>query len=352
MALVDISRIRNETVRDIYKRALLRGDYVEVSVKDAFGAHRIPILTSFIDENAFNAHARYGQDCYAIEVAQSVPLLLLLLFERLLSAPLLFPWIDAAGPPVEMYEVQFIVDPIDFANRERWDVRLTGHRSYAASTLADIMVAFCQMHELGHVLCGHVDANRQLTGKLSVSEVVEMVAIDRKQRERERAWETDADAVAVTYLVDHVADLMREARENEAAAIVFGRGQHGVEHVTSMVIVSLWALFSYVRGARYRLRRHGSHPHPLVRTYYVRDMFITAIKRRMVLDIPVLIELIDDRLEEMLVVLQSLGLSHNHLFDERYVDRVERERDRIVSIREKHRTICAPWAWFAWTIDG
>ena len=349
MALFDISRIENETVRVLYKRALQRRDYIAASVKDGSGAQRASIRMGFVDENAFNAYARIAENAYVLELAQSVPLLLLLLFEKLLSDPQLFPWIDAAGPTFEKYAVRFIVDPADFAGRAAWEVKLTEHRSYAAGTLADIMVAFIQMHELGHVLCGHVDANRRLTGSLSIAELIEVERVSRGRRERERAWEVDADAVAVTFVADHIADIVRGARETDLAREVFDHSSHRIEHVTSIVIVSLWAMFAYVRGARYRLRKHGSHPHPLVRTYYMRDMLITAIRRKMAVDVAVLLALIDTRLEEMLVALQALGLSNNHLFDDRYVSRVEREVQRIVSVCDKHRKVCGPWAWFSWS---
>lgn len=346
MALFDISRIENETVREQYSRALRRRDYIATSVKDAFGAHRAPIQTNFIDEDAFNAYARYSENAYVIELAKSVPLLLLLLFEKILSDPQLFPWLDAAGSTVETYAVRFIVDPVEFAGREAWDVKLTAHRSYAASKLADIMVAFIQMHELGHVLCGHVDANRQLTGSPKIAELVEVKPVSRSQLERERAWESDADSVAVTFVADHIADILKEAGKNDLAAAVFDHSTHRVEHVMSIVLVSLWAMFAYLRGARYRLRKRSNHPHPLVRTHYIKDMLIAAIRRRMTVDAAVLLELIDTRLEEMLVALQAVGLSHNHLFDDRYVRQVERQVQRIALVREKHRKLCAPWVCF------
>ena len=108
-------------------------------------------------------------------------------------------------------------------------------------------------------------------------------------------------------------------------------------------------MFSYLGGARYQLRMHGSHPHPLVRTHYIKDMLIAVIRRRMVIDEAVLLELIDVRLEEMLVALQALGLSKNYLFDDRYVSQVEPGVQRIMAVREKHRKVCAPWVWFSWT---
>ena len=119
MAPFDISRIENRPVRELYKRALRRRDYVERSVKDAFGADRAPILTTFVDENVFNASAGRLESAYVVALAKSVPLLLLLLFEKLLSDPRLFPWIDGTGLTVERYDVRFIVDPLAFDRRDR-----------------------------------------------------------------------------------------------------------------------------------------------------------------------------------------------------------------------------------------
>jgi hypothetical protein len=316
---------------------------------DSFGTTRAPVKMYFIDEEAFNAYASSDDDCYILELGKPVPLFLLILFERILSDPRLFPWLPTTGEIVTDYEVAFIFDPADFAGREKWKINLTELRSFTAGILADITVAFVQMHELGHVMCGHIEANRHLTGRRAMVEMVAEQPPSRLQVERERAWEADADAVAASFLVRYLTELVEQTEQNNLAALAFGGGKQTIEHVLSVTVVALYAMFSYFRGARYRIGKRSSHPHPLVRSFYVKDMLITAARREWTLDLEVLGELIDQRLDEMLIALEAVGLSKNHLFNDRYLSRTEKEVAYIMDIRAKHRRSCLQWAWFPWT---
>ena len=62
-----------------------------------------------------------------------------------------------------------------------------------------------------------------------MAELVEVEQVSRSRFERERAWECDADSIAVTFVADHIAWLLRGSRQNDTTAAVFGFGAHSVE---------------------------------------------------------------------------------------------------------------------------
>src|SRR5581483_6380665 len=162
----------------------------------------------------------------------------------MLASADLFPWLPSAGEVVSDYEIAFILDPADFSARSPWRISLTESRSFTAGILTDITCAFIQMHELGHVMCGHVEANRKLTGRNSLMEMLEERPVSRYQLERERAWEADADSVAASLLVQFISQLIDQTRVNAAAAEAFGSGNRTVEHVLAITVVSLYAMFA------------------------------------------------------------------------------------------------------------
>lgn len=345
----DPAGIQDEGIRDRYKRILRRGDTIAATMRDTFGLEHEPIRMRFIDEPTFNAYASRDAQGYLLELTRPVPLLLLVLFERLLADPRILPWLDASGEIVTDYGIDFVADPADFSRRETWQISLTDTRAFAAGILADIATAFVQLHELGHVIGGHIETNHHLTGRWSVAEMLDIRLGTRRQLERERAWEADADAIAVSFLVQYLNELIDQTRINETAAHAFGRGEHTVEHILSITAVALFAVFAYVRGVRYRLAKRSSHPHPFVRSFYVKDMLFTAGRRQWPVDLAVLAELTDERLDEMLTVLDEVGLSKNHLFDDAYLERAEAGVARIIATRAKHRKLCARWAWISWS---
>lgn len=348
-AVFDVASIPDEAIRERYERALRRGLAMSAAMARDFPQQR-PVRLVITEEMAFNAHAGSDNDGYRLELAKPVPLFLVVLFERLLSDPRLLPWLDGEGEKVSDYQTPFVFDPAYFGLRELWSIQLTDIRSFAAGMLADIALAFMQMHELGHVMCGHVEGYHAHTGRRSMAELA--VAPDRVnaiQLERERAWEADADSVAASLLVQYLRELVAVASEHPKAGEVFGRGEETVEHILSLAVVALYALFAYLRGARYALGRTSSHPHPFVRANYVKDMMMTVARREWPLDLDRFAALMDARLDEMLQALAEADLSDNAVFDDAYIAAAEREGEALMRLRRKHRKSCLAWSWFSWS---
>ncbi len=349
LGVFDVASIPDDAIRERYERAVRRGHAMSRAMARDFPDRR-PVRMVITEEQAFNAHAGVDDLGYRLDLAKPVPLFLLVLFERLLSDPRLLPWLDGAGEKVSDYQTPFVFDPAYFGVRELWNIQLTDIRSFAAGMLADVALAFMQMHELGHVMCGHVEGYHAVTGRRAMAEL--SVASDPQepvQLEREQAWEADADSVAASLLVQYLRELVTLAGEHPKAREVFGRGEETVEHVLSLAVVSLYALFAYLRGARYALGRRSSHPHPFVRANYVKDMMMTVARREWPVDLDRFAGLMDERLDEMLVALGEADLSDNAVFDDAYIEVAEREGDALMRLRRTHRESCLAWSWFSWT---
>jgi hypothetical protein len=348
MLQFDPHLIKDEAVRDRYLRVLRRGETMAATMFDSFGDSRAPVRTLFVEEGTFNAYAMRDDAGYVLAITRPVPLLLLILFEKLLGDSRLFPWLDSDAAVAVGYDVDFVADPVDFSRREEWKISLTDDRAFVAGILSEITTAFIQMHELGHVMGGHIEANHHLTSRWSVAELVDGNSPPRRQLERERAWEADADAIAASLLVRYLGELIDQTHLDNPARKTFGYGNQTVEHVLAITAVALFAVFAYVRGERYKLGKRSSHPHPFVRSFYVKDMLFTAARREWTVDDDVLGQLLDSRLDEMLVALETIGLFQAHRIDDGYLARAEASMNRIIGARAKHRKVCSPWVWISW----
>jgi hypothetical protein len=185
-----------------------------------------------------------------------------------------------------------------------------------------------------------------------MAELLTTAKLKSRELERERAWEADADAIAASFLAQYVGEIIAQTEVNPLAARVFGRGDQTNEQVLAMACVALLAMFVYVRGARYSLGKRTSHPHPFIRANYVKDMLITAARRQFPIDLAALGDLLDARLEEMLMALEGVGLSDNRKYDDAYMLSIDRELEHIIAIRARHRSSCAEHAWIPWTVSA
>lgn len=349
MGRFDLDALSDQAVRERYSRIEKRGASVASALRGAFGAGRADIRFRFVDDHLFNAFAdRDGED-YVIEIAGPVPLLVILLFERLLSEPRVLPWVDATSDSPSRYEVPFIVDPLDFDRRADWAVDVNRDRSFAADFLSDFAVTFILLHEAGHILCGHVDIVGE-AGGYRLAEMFDAPADAVAQDERGRAWEADADSVAATLVLDYVTELALSTQTNERAQRIFGRGERTIEHILSILLVALYALFAYLRGMRYAIGVASSHPHPFVRAHYVKDMVFKAARARWELDIAFFDEALDQRLDEMLIVLEEIGLHDNSAFTDGYIEETDKALAEIENLRQAYRRSAT--AWFDWNTDN
>ena len=346
--IFDLNRISDPAIRQEYRTVLDRGERLSSSFARTLGRDRRSIQYRYIEAPVFNAAASAQDDHYLIELHNSVPLFLLMLFSRLLSDPDVMPELEPGGEVVSKFTLPAVIDPADFQQRAEWDIELNRLRSFAAGTLADLCATFVLCHEAGHVICGHVDALPDLEGQTRLLELVSREEISPEALERRQAWEFDADAIAASLTMNFVDELLVVARQDERSRAVFGAVEDPLGKILSLSMAALFGFFCYLKGSRDDLDVASTHPHPLIRSAYIRSMVVTEARRRWNYDPRRLEALMNDQQEIFADSLERLGLIGPAMFRGDHSAAIETGCDRMRALQIKHRPSTARWSWIEW----
>ncbi|WP_149535755.1 M48 family metalloprotease [Siccirubricoccus phaeus] len=353
MTPFDIGAISDEGLRREYQHLQSRVRSVARSLREGYGQGRKPIEFRYINDGSFNAYAGMDAAAFRIEINASVPLFVTILFYRILSDRKFLPFLDTRGTRASRMSLPAVVDPSNFDRRQTWHIALNGIRAFAAGTIADACSSIIAYHELGHIVSGHVEARAVLEGKHRVAELLERAIVPAEIAERRQAWEYEADGVANTLIARFIEELVEECGKSERVAAVFARadGRH-LEHTLAILVTAAFAFFSYVQGVRRKIRKVSSHPAPMVRAYYLKDMLFAIFRRKVEFDQRLFLELLDKRMDEMIGVLVKLGLMDLDSYTDEYIDQIDDELARLAELQMRYRPVSAPWAWISWDTVG
>lgn len=349
MRVFDIGLISDEGMRREYQLLQSRAQSLADAFSRAYGQGRKPIEFRYINDGSFNAYAGEDEHAFTIEINASVPLFNVILFSRILSDPTVMPFISTDGTKANNFTVPAIIDPIDFDKRQDWTINLNPIRAFAAQTLADICSTFVVCHELGHIIAGHVEAIQSLEGTARVSELMSRASVSAETRERRQAWEYDADAMTGPLLAQTVDEFVENCAIHENSRLIFG-GPKGrtAEHTLSVIIAACFAFFAYVQGVRDALEKDSSHPAPIVRAIFLKDLLYTIFEQREGFDGALFHRLLDTRIDEMIEVLVKLKIFHAPSMTDEYMDAVDLEVERLAGVALRYRPLCERWAWVSW----
>jgi hypothetical protein len=148
------------------------------------------IVTGIAESGDINAIAIRDPDTYYIAVCRGVIDKLIDIFPRLLSRPDVFPWL--VDGPIDVPGVDTGALP---------PIRLT-RRVLAALWMANAATHFLMYHEVGHVVCGHLDYGSGARNARFIMEAVSSGGRPHENLERQ-SLEYEADAFAAVLLLSY-----------------------------------------------------------------------------------------------------------------------------------------------------
>ena len=350
----DIDAFEDDGIRIQYQTLRRRFLSLGQSVKDAYGLDGLPIETGFVRSSVFNASVEQFPNRYLIRMTTAVPALLMMFFDKLLSEPEVMPWISSEDPGSVGYDIAFSFDPRDLTQRTDMSVRTNPIRAFASYTLADLATTFMYLHELGHILAGHLKA-RHASGQSTLVEEFNhspgsAAAFADAERDLSQLQEYEADAIAA-YLTSHfVHEIVEDVAKNERTAAVFGPAERAGERALSLALMALYGLFAYVRGQTRHLNVTSSHPDPLVRALYCRDILFQVAAAPLVKDVDWFLDELQARFDELNKVLEKLGLLDPIAVTDDGVDLAAEEAERLKKLKQDSGYLTAKYSFITW--DG
>ena len=131
-------------------------------------------------------------------------------------------------------------------------------------------------------------------------------------------------------------------------AAMFGGDKNPIENFLGVCAASLFAFFCYLKGTRDKLSLSSTHPHPLVRSIYLRDLIVRAARDRWGLDTKTFGQAYETRLYEFMDVMENISLFDSDIFSENYASTLNELVEALPALQDRYRPSCAQWSWMSW----
>jgi hypothetical protein len=348
----DIDKLPSVTQREHYANVLARIDEVSASFVAGYKPRtgRGSVVARYIESGDFNASTWKDANTHVIGLGAAVIPLLSTLFSILLTDPDVLPALPAAPKRGRgnAYKAQFCLDPHAPTVLTEVGVALTEDRARAARVLSDMCVSFIYLHEIGHVVCGHVGALQQFLGEDALTEYVASKDTATSDLKLRQYWEYQADAVSAALIPQYVDTLLQriESHHPWLRKMLPKRVRTSTFqlHVVALVNMSLTIMFHYLEGCRLQHTAQAAHPHPVVRSLYVDDIVAQRAGERFKCDPHKIGRLQYDYLEPFLFALAKIGLASVQDWDVKVLAEMEKQAEEITHGGE-HREVARAWSW-------
>lgn len=332
-----------------FVNVLQRMEEVGEAAVRGYGAGRgVTIRSCFKTTRQFNAAAWPDGDRMQVGLGAAVLPLLNVLFGAILSdrrvlAGLSGAAADAAPVPA------FVYDPAEFGKPLAVELHLDGEKALAAGVLADLCISYVYLHEMGHILCGHCEAGEHLFGSgevLEFGEGSEGAGLGGEWLEMRQYWEYEADSFTLPLLLQYIHMAARHRRHGKWLAKLAGsEDERRVRmHTAALTSAAISALFLYMAGCRLRYEAPNTHPDPVVRSLYMKDMLAALCAREWGCREEEMLKLQFEYLQPFALSLARMGLGSVEDWDQEEITRMSEEVGRLVG-RRKYRELTREWSW-------
>lgn len=343
----DIETFQDPGIRAQYQSLMKRFKSIARSVEATYKLDDRMIVPEFYRADAFNACVERHPGRYRISIALPAPVLLMIFFDKLLGNPSVMSWLRSDIEREVAYSIPFSIRAQDLTHTSDWSISTSKIRAFAAYTLSDIATTFIFMHEIGHILCGHLENSRMSDGQNMIAEF-EFTDDQKIDHDLAQLREYEADAVAGSLITHYVLELIDDISVNPRTREAFGPDSMAAEQCTSLCIMALYGMFAYLRGAQRRLRTSSSHPDPRVRSFYVRDIVCQAMMAEKSMDQELLLDLLEARFEEFNTELVKLGLLRDNAYSPDNLVAIQESIKRLQDLKVKHRSTSEKFSFIGW----
>lgn len=244
------------------------------------------IKLNWLEDSSYKAWVKKEKEGeYSININYGTLFILIDLFMRLLSHPNVLRHIGDASKEIEsdeyldyhMTDLEPIIRQFVNLNKEVPEVHPKDKtRSDAAKFFVSICFEFILLHEVAHIIMGHLDylENKQVTD-VSFSEVIKCERITKLER---HTLEWDADSFAVSYFVNWWIDHHKNKKQDERIPFLFNDPYLGFFHL-SYAFYMAFRVFGFQFDPT-KPYLEGSHPPIRIRQHMINCTITTLVMNR------------------------------------------------------------------------
>ncbi|OIN57148.1 hypothetical protein [Arsenicibacter rosenii] len=346
----DPTQLADESLRRLYEYQIIRVNEIYSSFVNHYlpqKTQRTHVFDYFVDTN-LNASTgtRLGKDY--IRVSSPTIYLLRSFFDHLLADDRFLSEISPSTVQIDIGTTRtpnLIIDPEDVTKVREGNLSTDQNRLLFSTTMADLCMTFISCHEVGHIVYGHTRYTR-LFFKEDCLNFFDFWKRP-KRIDINHAMEYDADLLAATLIVQYLEDVYRAAfkyaRHAEVYAGLIKKGKL-LEDITIFCILFIYALFVYLsNGAP---DQDSTHPQPLVRALYIKDVMLAQMGRRHPnLDMAYLLDAMPRYWDEFDQQLGQLGFYQPESVLEKITELID-EKNNVLG--KKASTIRPLWQKYSW----
>lgn len=341
-------------IRPLYESVLIRGEEIVESFRCAYNlkGDRFNIAFNFIDSPYFNAWAEKRRKGYGITFHSSTVLLLRTLFDAIFADASVIPEIGVVQTDIfrTPKKVPFIYDTSKVHEITYIATTIDPARYRVAEVYFDFCMSFILAHEIAHVIGGHTDSEREFIGFNRLMEFGDKKNHNYRGFYLQQSWEYDADSFAANVVVQYLESLIENMWDIENLRFAFWqileKGNES-EQLVALLIVSLFAMYTYLANAANANNQFSVHPHNYIRANIAEQAILTAIRSRKKLriDEDITFSYYEKYFDQFASFLEKSGLSKKNTVSDELFDTVDHQTALIANRASRLRRFNYPWMW-------
>ncbi|KAB8154291.1 hypothetical protein EZY14_007585 [Kordia sp. TARA_039_SRF] len=350
----DTNLLKDPTLKKLYDYVLVRSRNIYNVFADVYleKSKNKDIQIEYAFSTKFQASAsKKSKHLYCVNMHSPVLLLMRSLFDCLMTFDEIGLEICGKTSTSSTFNSLPIIPDIRNISQKKY-VKVTSDldRTFVSSILTDFVGTFMMLHEIGHVVSGHVESCKTYFNEDQVLEIFGLLKHKKlKKIQLRQSMEFDADMIAARLIPQYIEQLYSKTLEDKRYQKAFKNiynTNYLLEELTALSLAALFTLFVYMVGSDKDVECEKSfHPHPLSRCQYIKDGIIQTLKEKHSLNQEILIERYLTHIDQVLICFDRLGMYNPILFSDTYFDNADKDIERIFKITRENRKLCEKWSW-------
>ncbi|WP_422355316.1 hypothetical protein [Roseivirga pacifica] len=353
---------QDESVRLLYDYIIERAQSIFKVFKDVYTVNSKDknLLIQYYLTSQFQAEASKSNDLqYNIGVHSPTILLTRTMFDLLLTHEPIGRNITGDIRNADLVKFKMVHDVRRVMKHQDVLMNNDPDRMLVSSVLTDLCGTFIVLHEIGHIVLGHVESANTHFGDDQVVEIFSFKRRKKKEAEIRQAMEHDADMIAARLIPQYIEQLFTKIQEDKRYQVAFKEiinSKHPFEKLTSICLASIYAIFVYMFGPNtVEDFRYTAHHHPLTRVRTVVNGIVHTLAERWDLDSDLMIDLYLDNLDEINIVFTRNGIINHSLFSKDFFNTMDDDVKRILDVASANRHLSHPYSWLPdteWSMES